>query len=258
MDGRFLSQPKVIEASRHFVCIRLLTYESKEEAKVIKSVFIGRSGDLENTVFALLTPEGETVGRAGRSPEQVFEGPEALAAEMDRVAKAHPAKKGFSHELPVAKNIRLALNVAACDRLPLVVALHPQAEGLAKIEKTLNAAAWKEGVQGAFTYAVTSEAKELASVQGLKAKSGILVIEPDAFGLKGTMLAEIPADASVEKVEQGLLKARALHDAPPKDTRKQIEEARRTGIHWETEIPDTDPGPGPGRGAGSQQGSGPH
>ena len=49
MDRSFLSDAAVIASSRKFVCIRLATYESESEAKILKSIFLGRSGDLENT-----------------------------------------------------------------------------------------------------------------------------------------------------------------------------------------------------------------
>ena len=38
MDGSFLSDAKVIDESRKFVCIRLATYENKEEAALLKSI----------------------------------------------------------------------------------------------------------------------------------------------------------------------------------------------------------------------------
>ena len=50
MDRSYLSDKDVVEASRDFVCIRLATYENAEEAKILKSIFTGRSGALENTV----------------------------------------------------------------------------------------------------------------------------------------------------------------------------------------------------------------
>ena len=58
MDRSYLSNKEVIEASRDFVCIRLATYENVAEAKILKSIFTGRSGELENTTFVLLAPDG--------------------------------------------------------------------------------------------------------------------------------------------------------------------------------------------------------
>ena len=66
MDGSFLSDADVVAASRKFVCIRLSTYEDAEEAEFLRSIYVGRSGDLENTVFAILSPDGK------RTPRQII------------------------------------------------------------------------------------------------------------------------------------------------------------------------------------------
>lgn len=60
MDRSFLSRPEVVRASRQFVCIRLATYESFEEAQMLRGIFLGGSGQVENTTFALLSPDGKT------------------------------------------------------------------------------------------------------------------------------------------------------------------------------------------------------
>src|SRR5262245_35972314 len=122
MDRSFLSRPGVVAASRRFVCIRPLTYESAEEAKVLESLFIGGSGELENTTFALLGPDGRTrLARTGRSPAFAFRDPEQMAAAMQDLAARH--ETGASKRpaaLPVCADVRRALDVAACDGRALV------------------------------------------------------------------------------------------------------------------------------------------
>ena len=54
MDRSFLSQPEVIAVSRRLICVRLTTYENKEEGEFLKTLTRTRSGDLENTVLAVL------------------------------------------------------------------------------------------------------------------------------------------------------------------------------------------------------------
>ena len=51
MDRSYLSDIKVVEASRKFVCIRPISYEDEAENKFLKSFGAGRSGDVENTVL---------------------------------------------------------------------------------------------------------------------------------------------------------------------------------------------------------------
>ena len=163
MDRSFLSDASVVEASRAFVCVRMATYENEAEAEFLTSVFSGRSGKLENTVFTIMAPDGETkLTRAGRSPDMVF-GPErggrggpggpggqrgrrppppedgaagesvadgppspakAMVEKMQEIAERYPAKRGSGAAvgaMPYAENVRLGLNVAACDMLPVAV-----------------------------------------------------------------------------------------------------------------------------------------
>ena len=241
-----MSDAKVVAASRGFVCIRLLTYESKEEAEVLKSLFIGRSGDLENTTFAILTPEGKTIGRAGRSPEFAFETPEAMAESMGRTSAQYAGRKEAPRELPLMKDLRLALNVASCEGLPLVVSLASGKDERERMEALLDAAAWTPGIIGRFAYVSVVDSKAPAALTGVTRKSGFLVVQPDVYGTKGSILAELDPASSGKDLEQGLAKGRSLHKAPEKDPQTHQREGRRLGVHWETVIPDTDPGPGGG------------
>src|SRR3954447_19107352 len=124
MDRSFLSRPSVVAASRHFVCLRLLTYESRQEARFLRSLAPTGSGALENTVFTLLAPDGKRqLVRGSRSARQTFGDAERMASAMNRIAAGYGAKMpaGAPNELPRVPDVRLAVNVAACDSRPLVV-----------------------------------------------------------------------------------------------------------------------------------------
>ncbi|MCE9583397.1 MAG: hypothetical protein K8T20_13000 [Planctomycetes bacterium] len=244
MDGSYLSNRAVIEASRDFVCIRLATYESKEEAEVMKSYFVGASGELENTMFALIAPDGKKIGRAGRSPGFVYADAAALAAGMKETAAKYAPKQEGKWELPVMKNVRLALDVAACDGLACVVSLAADKDAAAKQDEKLAQAAWKESIAGKFIYVSVTNAKELEAIKGVTKKSGFLVIDPDTYGLEGKVLAEIDSKTAGKELETALEKAWKLHKPVEKDPQEHIREGHRIGIDWKTEIPDTDPGPG--------------
>jgi hypothetical protein len=244
MDGSFLSQAAVIEASKKFVCIRLATYESKEEAAIMKSYFIGASGELENTMFALLSPDGKLIGRAGRSPGAVYADAAAMAEGLKQVAAKYETRKEGKWELPVLKNLRLAIDVAACDGLAVVVNLATDQAAAMTQEEALAPVTWKEAVAGKFIYATVTDVKELGIVKGVTRKSGFLVIEPDTYGLSGKALVEIDPKATPKDLEVNLLKGALLHKPVEKDPGAHIREGRRLGIDWKTEIPDTDPGPG--------------
>ena len=168
MDRSFLADKDVIAASRKFVCIRLATFENAEENEVLKG-FFARGGNLENTVFTLLTPDGKTkLVTAGRSPVWAFGGvsgrginaqPEEpikkMGQTMEAIALVYPGKgkaaKG-SPPLPYLADLRLALNVSAADRQPLVVVYSKSTEERKQMEQELSKVAWSDQfIGGALT-----------------------------------------------------------------------------------------------------------
>ncbi|MEK7487074.1 MAG: thioredoxin family protein [Planctomycetota bacterium] len=249
MDRSFLSNASIVEASRNFVCIRLSTYESVEEAEILKSFFIGRSGELENTTFVLLSSDGkQKLTRAGRSPEHIFRGgtsspQEQMAQTMTRISKEYLPRKQASGEqvLPKFPNFRLALNVAACDNLPLLVSLAPEEKTLALLEKQLPL--WNPEFLGQFLYVSVSDIKELAGIEGEIPKSGLLWIRPGSYGLDGRLLGSLAETSSTKEIESFLSKALSAFRPEIKDHRQHVQKGHQIGIYWKTLIPDTDPGP---------------
>jgi hypothetical protein len=80
MDRSFLFQPQVDAASRNFVCVRLATYEDETEAAFLKAFTSTKSGQLENSVFGILAPDGQQkLIRSGRGPKHAFAGPAEMA-----------------------------------------------------------------------------------------------------------------------------------------------------------------------------------
>src|SRR5438105_2199740 len=116
MDRSFLSQPEVVAASRRFVCVRLATYEDKDEGEYLKAFGAGRGGELENTVFTILSPDAKRrLVRAGRTARQVFADAGEMAEAMGRIAgRFEPTPADGPPALPKVANVRLALDVAAC------------------------------------------------------------------------------------------------------------------------------------------------
>jgi len=59
--------------SRDWVCVRLASYENEQESEYLKKLYRGRTGELNNTTFALVAPDGKTLlASAGRGPEFVI------------------------------------------------------------------------------------------------------------------------------------------------------------------------------------------
>ncbi len=251
MDRSYLSNQEVVEASRDFVCIRLATYENAAEAKILKDIFTGRSGELENTTFVVLGPDGKRRhSRSGRSPRHAYDSVEAMVRSLRRVSERYKQRsRKPKPTLPAMESFRLSLNVAACDSLPNVVVIGDK-KARAGIEKKLASLAWHKELQGQFVFGRAETREELEVVDGLPMKAAVAVIQPDRFGLKGKVLAHVSANASVKDLEKALREGLAKHEIYSKDTRRHRSQGRRAGARWETKIPVTDPGRPPRRGGG--------
>src|SRR3954453_12389016 len=122
MDRSFLSRPEVIAASEAFVCVRLTSYENADEMAFLKDMYVGRSGEVENTTFTILSPDGKReLVRTGRSTRRLFSDAADIASRMKKIAATFKASDGGDAPLPTFSNPKLALNVASADNLPLVI-----------------------------------------------------------------------------------------------------------------------------------------
>jgi hypothetical protein len=222
IDRSFLSQPEVVQASRKWTCIRVATYENAEEAEYLKGIFSGRSGELENTVFAFMDPTARKhLTAPSRGPRGTFSGPHDLASAMDQMAQSYRASAPVSDELPKVESLRLALNIAACEGLPVVVVVSRAAEN------QLAQAAWAPQNLGQAVY-LRAELQEGGQAY---------IIVPDKFGMK--IESSRPLDPKVTAQElHSLLTAL---QSEPKDHRRHVREGLAKGIRWETAVPVTDP-----------------
>ena len=163
---------------------------------------------------------------------------------MNRVArwyKPRPTNKQELPELPTVANVRLAINVAACDNQPLVLLFSKDAATRRSLAETLKPLAWSEEFRGRFIYAEASGEKELAAIEGTSREPGVLVIQPDRFGLAGSVLNSAPAGASVNALAQCLRNGAAMHRPQVESFRDHVHDGRATGAFWQTVLPVTDP-----------------
>jgi hypothetical protein len=244
MDRSFLSQTEVIQASRKFVCIRLATYEDKAEAEVLKTMLRTPSGQLENTVFALLTPDASRyLARPGRSPDWAFASAAEMAQGMRQIAAQYGDKAGpvVGSTLPALANMRLALDVAACDSQPVVVVVGSDAETARRLEERLTPLAWTDGIMGRAAFVGVSSAAELKGVSGVTVKRGYLVLAPDKFGLHGTVLAQIDGSADESHLRAALVAGLDRFQPPAKDHFRHMRDGFQKDIYWDTAVSATDP-----------------
>ncbi len=229
MDRSFLSRPEVVQASRKFICIRLATYESFEEAQMLRGIFLGGSGQVENTTFALLSPDGRTpLVYSGRSPDFAFVSSQQMAATMVRISERYQGRA--SGELPAVVNLRLAVNVAACDGLPVLALTSPDAKQLRNWQSRLAAVAWDPALLGKAIYCLDQRATP---------KPGLLVLAPGKFGLDSQPLGWLDPDSANLAAE--LQRLLSSYRAADKNARDHILEGNQRGVYWQTQIPVTDP-----------------
>jgi hypothetical protein len=207
--------------------------------KYLEGVFKGRAGTLENTVFAMMTPDGmQHLARPGRSPQMSYRTPVALAAAMKELAAKFPPK-GTPSAVPAMHTFRLSLNTAACDSMPLIVAVGGGEMQLSKL-------AWSAELLGKWAFSPVATEAELKAA-GIVAGPGIYAIEPDTFGQKGSILAQWPLSADTATITKGLSEAQKRHNGEGKDARQHISRGTQLGVLWKSLLPNTDPNGPPQR-----------
>lgn len=239
MDRSFLSDANVVEASRNFVCLRLATYEDSAEAKFLTKIY-GRT--LSNTVFTVLTPDAtQTLLRPDRGPR--FRRASQLADWMNTLVTSDYA--GADRQLwkdqrvPAIKSVDLALNVASCDRLPLIMTVGRDAAAVEESQAKLLPLAWSDDFAGQFLFANATLEDDLRAVAGLDEGNlpGFYVVQPDDYGLSGKVLHRFA------NVEQATDKLRSIVDSyrvAAKNHGQHVRMGVQMGFRWQTETPVTD------------------
>ena len=236
MDRSFLTNRDVVEASRDFVCIRVATYENESEAEFMKSLYT-RNGTMENTTFAMLAPDGKTkLSKASRGPHGRTS---SMVQQMNKFAKTYPATNE-PLVVPAMQSVDLALNVAACDNLPLVVVSAKDQTELKSIEDKLINAVWSPELRGQFVYARTTNAADLKILVGKKYESGVMVVMPGNFGLMGQIYDRISADTKPEEFKERLQQAAATFKRTPASHNEHVKSGIALHIEWKTKLPETD------------------
>ncbi len=236
LDRGPLSDAKVIATLRNFVCVRPLTYENQAESDYLRKIFAPR-GFLENTVFTIMDPEAKKyLARPGRGADTLYGDPSdkefSLPKSLAAVAKPFQSIAPLQ-AFPSSGNTRYGLNVAACDYRPLALVVGTDEE-----RKTLKSQvaklAWSEKYWGVFTYA-ESKPDDLSQISGAPSKSGIYFVQPDEYGVKGTVLGFTDSNEQLETVMR-----EALNKYKPRvvgDHRGHLTNGVKKGIRWKSAIP---------------------
>jgi len=242
MDRRFLSDEQVIKASRDYVCIRTATYEDKTEVTYLKAMFLSRvGGDLRNFGFCILSPDGKRqLRRSTRGPNFVYTNSKAMAVDLRQIARQYSAKargEKVNPAVPRMKSVRLGINVASCDGLPSVVVFGKGKKEVDQLYSKLSGVIWDAALTGKFIYSSTTKPSDLKIIVGATGKAGILVIEPDVYGMTGRLIKMIDASVSKEDLKRDLVDAADTFTRRSKTRRIHVRNGRRYGKMWKTEVP---------------------
>ncbi|MEE2940192.1 MAG: hypothetical protein VX460_07405 [Planctomycetota bacterium] len=216
--------------------MRPQTYEDAGELEILGYVFSGRSGP-QNTSFAILDPEGKKLTRGSRSPSMTFGSAQRFAAGLARIAGRYREGAKPIAALPVVRDLRLGLNVAAADMRPLVVVRGADAADARRLGAEVAKVAWSEERAGTCHYVVLEGE---ATFGGLTPEVGVTVVQPDPHGRGGAVLAHVGRGAQPAALAAGISSGVAAHDVATRVHRAHVREARRRGISWETAIPVSD------------------
>lgn len=251
IDNGWLLKDEVVAASRDFVCIRLTSYESAEEAAFVTKL----QGNPVNTVFAILTPDALpalAMKGLGRGPGELFADPADMVKQMGEVAAkfaggSAATKADGQPALPITLDARLGLAVASADLQPLALVIAPDEKTRAALEAKLAVLAWSNDLRGRFTYASADSLRglKLDGLDTLKSgafksnafKSGVLLIEPDVFGVEGKIVSAIDANDVDKMLSDAMHAASAKHVRAAKSREQLKRLALANGIFFETGIP---------------------
>lgn len=163
-----------------------------------------------------------------------------MAADLRQIATRYSGKataRESNPTVPQMKSVRLGINVASCDGLPSIVVVGKTQEEVDRLNKKLSDVIWDEELAGKFIFASTTNLNDLKIVSGVKSNTGILVIEPDAYGMKGRLIKAIDAGVSSNDLKSTLSNAADTFNRNLKSHGSHVRYGRRNGETWKTEVP---------------------
>jgi len=216
----------------------MMTYESATEAQFLKTLW--RPGaELENTLFAVLDPYGQPLTQGARGPDWMFRDAPQMAASLNEIASQYQERVS-RQSLPIVKTIRLGLNVAACDKRPLALVVSENEQERVALASKLAPLSWSRDYIGKIVYSAGAR-RDLWEIRGASLSSGYLFVSPNEFGTEGTVVAQLAANASPSDLQRAMQTAISSYHPMQMEHRDHIRWGREQGVHWESEIPVSDP-----------------
>jgi len=129
----------------------------------------------------------------------------------------------------------MALNLASADQRVLVL----QAGENEKTTENLAAVAWSDLMIGRFHYDLETDPKQWTHlITKEKGLQGIYLINPDPFGQKGTILAQLSLDASRQDITKAMKEANDIFmkTTEKKNYSEHVQAGRRAGVYFEMPV----------------------
>lgn len=218
----------------------MLTYESASEAEVLKSLWIP-GAPLENTVFAILDPTGRAIVRGGRGPNHVFRDSFDMATRMDEIARYYNSNSRVTPSaLPSVDTVRLALNVAACEKRPLAIVVGRNEQERQMLASKLASIAWSDQLIGKLVY-TTGRESDLNSIRGARLSAGYVFAGPNVFGTEASAMIQLGPFATQYDLMQASARAASYFRPEYLSHHDHVRLGHQQGVYWQTAIPETDP-----------------
>ena len=164
-----------------------------------------------------------------------------MAKRMSEIIREYPKKKPMKAAnlgLPYLESVHVALNVAACDSQRLLIVYARSAAERKRLESLLLPLAWSEDLVGNLLYATTTDAQDLANIAGSTQAPGLLVVEPDPYGLEARQVAFVKLGTKPAEALDLLVAAAEGNEMGSKDSKRHIGRGRRQGLKWEQPVED--------------------
>ena len=237
-----MADSSFIEISRKWVCVRVDSYENQQYHDKVRELLGGR---FENTAFALMDPDGETMltRRGSRSPTMTFGSAAGTVRAMENFSRRYEAKDSESLPLPQDfHSLRQALNVSSADQRPLIVIASTEEKADQCREKIRELFSHPELI-GRFHYDFLTSPAESSGMKGLSipviGDAMLHVVYTDEFGLSGELKATYSMEKSADdliRIMKNVHKHFALH-TELKEYRSHVTKGIRLNINYQNEMP---------------------
>lgn len=165
-------------------------------------------GTMQNTAFIVYAPDGKTkLTRSGRSPKHAF-GEDVLGG-MAKISDQYKSAANLENAtLTDYHSFQQSLNAASADQRLLVWTVAPKS-AISKAHTTIQKVFNDKEMSGRFFYdlANASDKDWAKDIKGVTQTSGIFIIRSGKFGMTGTVMKELPIEASTSQIKAALAKA---------------------------------------------------